>query len=120
MTVNINALSRLISVEVLDLSVHEDGMTDAVLLRMHEAPLHLVLQLHVILRRQAETRSADSERHALNNAHADTGRKLTRVLVSDLMTFSMHARCRKKALTTGAPFGTSGALQRKLSRDRTL
>ncbi len=31
-TVNINAFSRLIAVDVLDLSVHEDGMMDAVLL----------------------------------------------------------------------------------------
>lgn len=37
-----------------------------------------------------------------------------------LMTFSMQARWRKSALTTGAWGGTSGALQRKLSRDRTL
>lgn len=37
-----------------------------------------------------------------------------------LMTFSMQARWRKNELTTGALGGTSGALQRKLSKDRTL
>lgn len=37
-----------------------------------------------------------------------------------LMTFSMQARWRKKALTTGALGGTRGALQRKLSMERTL
>lgn len=36
------------------------------------------------------------------------------------MTFSMQALWRKKALTTGAPCGTRGALQRKLRRDSTL
>lgn len=39
---------------------------------------------------------------------------------SHLMMFSMLALCRKKALTTGVPGGTSGALQRKESRAKTL
>ncbi len=32
MAVNVDVFSRLIAVDVLDLSVHEDGMMDAVLL----------------------------------------------------------------------------------------
>lgn len=119
--VSVDVFGRLIAVDVLDLSVHEDGMTDVVFTGAREALLHLVLQLHVILRREAETRSAIHKQiHLTMRNRTQTLRKPTLRLKSDLMTFSMHARCRKKALTTGAPCGTSGALQRKLSSDRTL
>lgn len=81
-TVNVNAFYRLIAVDMLDLSIHEDGMMHEVFIRMHEAPLHLVLQLHVVLRRQAETRSADSQRSTLNTASMH----LTRVLSENSCT----------------------------------
>lgn len=106
MTFGLHVFGGLISADVVDLPVDEDGMLDVVFRRTHEALLHLVLQLHVILRREAETSPAQHTqtlniRHdltlILHSGHSDPKQFLKKWSVQDPRTFvALEPRMHRK------------------------
>jgi len=93
--------------------------------QLHLANAALVLKRHVVVRREADARPEDTVASEGENAemlavHFLLGSFLVRgfACLNRVQYFSMHARCLKRALTTGARGGTKGACHRQNASGR--